>query len=283
MRKLTSLLTAVSLLGLLPLAHSQIVYVGSSSSSVSVQKIDLDGNKSLFGSGLGPTLTLTLDQQENLYVGDGGIIYKYTPQGQRTTFTSSGTSGVRGLAFGPDGNLYAGNNGGGYIGYYNPSGSFLGVYAGASGVTSLAFSPGGDLFYVSGNSVYRTGQGTAFAGGFSSPQDLTFDLSGNLYVTSSGNNSIYKVTPDGQTSIFANITTVPDLGAPSGIQYLDGLLYVANSGKGNVLEIDVTDLSYRKLADGITGANGLAVPEPSSLALLLIGAGALLVRGRRRN
>jgi sugar lactone lactonase YvrE len=51
---------------------------------------------------------------------------------------------------------------------------------------------------------------TLLTGQLLSPQYLTIDASGNLYVTTLGNNDFYKITPQGDTSSFATLLRAPE-------------------------------------------------------------------------
>lgn len=60
-----------------------------------------------------------------------------------------------------------------------------------------------------GSRVYKVtpdGNSSIYASGFQSPNGLEFDSDGNLYVVSHFNNSIYKVFPNGEKEVFANYT-----------------------------------------------------------------------------
>jgi hypothetical protein len=46
------------------------------------------------------------------------------------------------------------------------------------------------------------GKLSTFASGFSNPQDLIFDASGNLFVANMGNGTVSEVTSDGKVSTF---------------------------------------------------------------------------------
>lgn len=65
-----------------------------------------------------------------------------------------------------------------------------------------------------GSSVYKItpdGEVSVYATGFQNPNGLEFDNDGNLYVVDYGGNKVYKVLPNGDKTVFANYTN------PSGI------------------------------------------------------------------
>src|SRR5262249_15816828 len=72
----------------------------------------------------------------------------------------------------------------------------------------------------------------AFASGLSSPFDLAFDSAGNLFVTDWGSGGhIYKFTPDGTQSTFAQLV------APEGLAFDSaGNLFVVDEDTGNIFK-----------------------------------------------
>jgi hypothetical protein len=73
-------------------------------------------------------------------------------------------------------------------------------------LTGLAFSPSGVLYVVSvvtGQVFQVNSQGnlSVFASGLDGPSRMTFDGSGNLYVTDNSANEVSKITPNGVISI----------------------------------------------------------------------------------
>jgi hypothetical protein len=94
---------------------------------------------------------VAVDSQGNVYVADGNNqILKFSPNGDRSVFVSSGLDGPEGLAFDAAGNLYVANYWSGTIDKFNSSG-VGGVFANTGGGYSnpfgLAYANG--LLYVS--------------------------------------------------------------------------------------------------------------------------------------
>jgi hypothetical protein len=162
---------------------------------------------------------LAIDIASNAYVmatddrspTGAGTIFKFTPDGERILFgTVPGTTGDnllqanQGLAFDSAGNLYAADGGAQTIFKFAPTGTRT-VFVGPS-----AFAPG----------AYPTG--------------LTFDSSGNLFVSTecfapffceSGSDTILEFTPTGVGSTFAT-----DLTTPRGMAFdSSGNLFVAEA------------------------------------------------------
>ena len=128
-----------------------------------------DGSQSTFASGLNVILGLAFDSSGNLFAADqnGGLVYKFTPDGNRTIFASVNTP--EGLAFDHSGNLFVTDYFTGYIWEYTPD-----------------------------------GKGSIFASGLSGPHGLAFDGHGNLFAADSGSGNIYEFAPDGSRSTFAS-------------------------------------------------------------------------------
>jgi hypothetical protein len=110
---------------------------------------------------------MALDRSGNLFVSRDDSIFKFTPDGIRSTF-ASGLKSPFGLAFDKDGNLFAADKGAGAI---------------------LKFTPDGS------RSTFATGI---------TPAGLAFDNTGNLFVADldDGRGSIVKFAPDGSKSVF---------------------------------------------------------------------------------
>ncbi|OEK02874.1 hypothetical protein BFP97_15670 [Roseivirga sp. 4D4] len=153
---------------------------------------------------------LEVDNEGNIYCADfgqslnsppGTLVYKITPNGEASIF-ATGLVGASGNTFNADGTLlYQSNIQGGRVSTINSS-----------------------------------GQVTTFVSGMSSPVGVVFDSEGNLYVANCGDNTIKKVTPEGEVSTFASGNL---FACPNGITIdNDGNLYVANFSNASVVKID---------------------------------------------
>ena len=250
----------------------------------------------------------------NLYVfGDDNIfgnarVQRYDPVTHEyiDTFVAVGSGGINwagGLAFGPDGNLYAGV---GYpmdavVRFDGQTGEFLDVFASdeLNNPRGMVFGPDGNLYVASEmtDSVLRyDGQTGELIDIFATnelllgAEDLEFGPDGNLYVTSAQTRAApwYGAVMqfDGTTGDYMGFFVEPGAGnlvIPSGMTFgPDGNLYVGDGG-GQIRRYDgVTGAWIDLFADyGASGATDLMfIPEPGSLALLLVGAGAVLRRRR---
>lgn len=169
-----------------------------------------------------------------------GILYWSSPNYREvlysgfTAYTQSHLSYPLALAFDSAGNLFVANA-------PNPFNLLYGLY----------FDP-------HSNSVVRFSSNLTYLGMFAtnvnSPQGLAFDSAGNLYVSSAGDDIIYKFTPRGVRSIFA----YTDRG-PHGVAFDSaGNLFVANSTAGTITK-------HAPNGSGTVFASGLN--SPTSIAI----------------
>jgi DNA-binding beta-propeller fold protein YncE len=119
---------------------------------------------------------------------------------------------------------------------------------------------------------------------------LAFGSQGYLYSTDMVDNEIWVINPAGgysSASVFARGLTTP-----RGLAFdSTGNLYEADSGNGRIYEFtSVTPDGYGTritFASGLSGPSFLAfqpalIPEPSTWAMLGLGAAALLIFSRRK-
>ncbi|RZJ66308.1 MAG: gluconolaconase [Flavobacterium sp.] len=106
--------------------------------------------------------------------------------------------------------------------------------------------------------------------------DLTFDKTGNAYVTDSFANVVYKVTPDGKASVFAksDLFKTQGVGLNGIAWHAKNFLLVANSGKGSVFKIDVANpamVTKVELPQFLMNADGLLLLDANTLILVQNG------------
>jgi sugar lactone lactonase YvrE len=205
----------------------------------------------------------------------GTTIYRFDSTGNPLTSIVGDPTGKYGMAFGPNGNLFAtnfaeniniGNTNGVVMEYDKPSDyANSTLYANENavlGAAGIAFDAGGDLFVAGlfGQSVVRYDASGNLIGTFANvayPADLLFAPDGDLWATSLGNNN------------------------PSDPIYGQFLF------PGAVYKLDVqTGLPtpFATLGENFQPTALLLspVPEPSSLLLLAVGAGMMMRMFRRK-
>ncbi len=103
--------------------------------------------------------------------------------------------------------------------------------------------------------------------------DLTVDAASNLYVTDSFAPVIYRVTPDGQASVFAKSDLFKGEGFNLNgiVAHPDGYLLVAKYNSGEIFRIstrNANDMHVVKLPDAIKGADGLLLRDKNHLVVV---------------
>ncbi len=223
-----------------------------------------------------------------LYVADGGnhTIRKISPTGVVTTFAGCpGVSGSDdglgaaarfnhpvGVAVDPSGTLYVADCGNNTIRRISPAGV----------VTTCA-----GLALVQG-----TNDGIGSTASFNSPQGVTVDHSGNVYVADSWNDTIRKITPAGEVTTISGSPGAPGaddgvgnaarFNSPCGIAVdQSGTLYVADSLNETIRKISsggqVTTLAGLAGAAGSDDGVGNAARFNYPVALALDASGVLYV------
>ena len=112
--------------------------------------------------------------------------------------------------------------------------------SGYSGPEDLAFDPSGNLFVtnITNNTIRKfnsSGTLTATYTGFNLPYGISLDAAGNAYVSNTGNNTIIKITPAGVQSTFISTGLSNPVGSAIDA---NGNLYVANEGNNTVKEFN---------------------------------------------
>ena len=276
-------------------ASAQNLFVTSCINPGSIYEYTPGGAQSTFAStGLNYPYGLAFDSAGDLFVanslddaGTGGYVTEITPGGVQSTIPSG--PDPKALAFNSSDNLFETDYHSGNIYEYTPGGA-LSIFATVTPAPqALAFNSAGDLFvgtgYGSGNEsiteITPNGTQSTFATGLSYIAGLAFNSAGDLFEADGGSGNIYEFTPGGMQSTFASLPNPNDLAFNSA-----GDLFV--TAGGNIYEYTSGGVQST-FASGIDGAEGLAfqgvtlpVPEPSTLALLAVGASAAVLRLRRK-
>ncbi|MES2391651.1 MAG: gluconolaconase [Acidobacteriota bacterium] len=176
---------------------------------------------------------LAFDPDNNLYASSRaeGTVYRITAEGEISTY-AEGMGIATGLAFDPNGNLYVGDRSG----------------------TIFKIAPSREIF------VFATLEPSVAA------YHLAFRDDGVLLVTApttSSNQSIYAIDPDGDTTVFYR-----GLGRPQGMAFdVDGNLYVAASLEGRRGIVRLTPGGVAELTVSGNDLVGLCFLEDGCAAL----------------
>jgi len=203
---------------------------------------------------------VAIDSGGNLYVADSGnyTIRKITPAGVVSTL--AGVAGMRGevdgtgsaallydpqnLALDSAGNIYVPDGMGDVVRMITPAGV----------VTTLAGAP-----MVSGSA-----DGTGASAQFDDPTGITVDLSGNVYVADSGNNTVRKIAPGGVVTTIAGAAgTTGSAGGTGAAASFSTPAGVGVDSSGNVYVADLGNDLIRMISPAgfvttVAGAAGAA-------------------------
>lgn len=108
------------------------------------------------------------------------------------------------------------------------------------------------------------------------PNDLIFDSSGNVYVTDSFADAVYKVDVSGKATVFSKNELLKSAGVgPNGIVYHPkGFLIVANNGSGSLIKIDMANpekATKIKIDQFFPNVDGLLLNDENTLTLVQNG------------
>jgi hypothetical protein len=149
----------------------------------------------------------------------------------------------------------------------------------------MAFDSKGDLFVVSygNNCIYKItpgGVGTNFASGLSHPYGLAINSADHVFEADDFSTTLNEFTPSGAKSTFGfGLLNVYNCLACDNADNLFVGEYGTGTGyDGSIVKI-TPDGVQSTFASGLYAPMALAfgVPEPSSLALLVVGGSALLI------
>jgi len=113
--------------------------------------------------------------------------------------------------------------------------------------------------------------------------DLTFDPKGDVYVTDSYSNVIYKVTASGDASVFSKSKVYETMGfGLNGIVFHPGgFLLVASSNKGQIFKVDVSNPNNPQpvvVDQYFLGADGLILADNNTLTVVVNGGNDKIFR-----
>lgn len=129
--------------------------------------------------------------------------------------TEATTKLPSGLAFAPDGSIWFTDRGYNAIRRISPNfevTTLLTADLGSSAVWQGGFNSKGEYYFIDKpkgmlRKVNADKSVTTVASGMSSPMNVCFDAADNMYVSARDNKAIYKFTPDGTKSVYADLGT----------------------------------------------------------------------------
>src|SRR5438874_5888092 len=203
---------------------------------------------------------------DDLFEADAGsgIIYKFTPAGTKSMFTS-GINNPAGLAFDASANLFVAELNSGTIYKFTRTGTKTTFATGLNGPGGLAFDAAGNLFEgdSSGGTITKitpAGTKSTFASGLNGPGGLAFDSSGNLFEPDQFSGSIYKFTPAGTRTTFATL-----LQRPVALAFdVSGNLFESDRDSGNIFKFTPAGMQTT-FASGLDHPVGLAFDSSGNL------------------
>jgi sugar lactone lactonase YvrE len=215
---------------------------------------------------------LTFDAAGNLFESHGHAIFKFTPEGTKSTF-ATGLKNSSSLVFDTKGNLFVSDTGSQSIYKFAPDGKKSTFVTGIRG-GAMAFDRSGNLFVGQGTAASQAdeesghlagvifkfapdGTKSTFASGFGNLMGFAFDAAGNLFVVdcavmAGGPRRIFKFSPDGTRSTFAN-----GLHDPGGLAIdASGNVYVAEVTAPNTSSHAIIKFSPGGTKSAFTSALG---------------------------
>lgn len=197
-------------------------------------------------------VSLALDPTGNVYIGESFFyIEKVTAAGAYSTInlpylgTPPNMGAASSLCSDAEGNIFATD-------YQNN--------------VILKISPAGAVSVFAGSPTGAAGHanGTGSAALFDSPEAITIDKNGNLYVTDNVNQKIRKITPAGVVSDYASLAfyAINSIAVDT-----DGNVYVGNAsylGRSAVMKIS-PDMQQTKILDIYSDITGIAVNKNNEL------------------
>jgi hypothetical protein len=148
-------------------------------------------------------------QAATLYVAEGSNINKFASDGTKTSFITTGLSSPRDLAVDLGGNLFVADQNS--VFRYTPDGTRTTIVTFAEiNVSAIAVDATGNLFVASNSSIFKYTSGgtqTLVDSRLATIQALAVDATGNLFAGDYAPGKIFKYTPNGVKTTFADGST----------------------------------------------------------------------------
>ena len=180
---------------------------------VSIYRIELDGTREPWVTGLGNATSMAMGPDGLLYVSSrfDGVVWRVTDAGTAEKFATD-LGAAFGLAFDRDGTLLVGDRSGSiHRVQHDGRHAVLATVPASVAAFHLALAPDGALLVAaptlnSSDALYRvTADGVAerWLDGFGRPQGLGFDSAGRLHVVDAlaGDSAVYRVAADGHREV----------------------------------------------------------------------------------
>lgn len=184
---------------------------------------------------------VALDKQNNLYVADAKnhCIRKITPAGAVSTLAGTG---VAGFADGPAASAQFDTPNGIAIDDQNV------IYVADYGNYRIRkITPGGVVSTLAGTGQSGFADGAGSKAQFTSPEGLTLDAQGQLYVADFVGNRIRKITPDGTVSTLAGTGVNGYVDGPGNTAQFGGITGVTIDAHGDLYASDLSNNCIRKI------------------------------------
>lgn len=292
----TYLLTGAAVSATLLMASSafaQNIFVANWSYPGAIYDFTPGYSPATYYSGLGEPEDIVFNSSDDLFVASStaNAIDEILPN--QTEITYASVPDPHGVAFDSAGDLFISGYNSGDIYEIKTGTTTVTTFAtGLSDPAGLAFNQAGDLFvetrssgvideYINNAGVLNP-NATPFAGGFIGG-DMAFDGAGNLYVGNDNLNGVTKITPQGNSSVYAT-----GLDGPGEMAFDSAGNLFVDTGNGTVAEIAPGGGTGTIVASGLGLGTGLAiegetlpVPEPSTWALAALGGVVFLFRRKK--
>jgi sugar lactone lactonase YvrE len=275
-------------------ARAELLYVTLDNKTVTSYDIsqstavDVKNSEQVFLdlSSLGLPIGLAFDSASNVYVSDStnSNIRKFSFSGSPLATISSNLTNPLGIAIDSADNLYAANPGGS-VSKFSPAGSFLSSIS-TTVPQDVAFDSSGNIYISNGsptNTVSKFDSSGSFlssiGGNMNNPYGLTVDSSDNLFVANLNTN----VSEFNSSGTFVGSLSPSGVDARANDVLFDSLgnLYVANYYASAISKFDA-DGTFQFSWSTPSNPRFMAVPEPLTLGLVAIAAGATAGFRRRQ-